>query len=257
MLRLISLVGVDEKTNIRDLIDLVSWYDKVSRTAFTDLEFGFLYSETRSKTDDDRYPSYEFIKNTKRILEDKNILTSIHLCGSEAVKDYLDSKDYILDLIGSGRVQLNFNMNNYNTETLIPQLIEASHAHIGQLILQINKSKKKLIKEIYNHAVVSKTIHFLHDSSGGFGKEIEKVEAPDRVIFTGYAGGLKPENIKNVLRLIESVSAPGLDFYIDMESGIRTDNLFDLEKIKSVIEETVYFYNENKNLFQWNLHYSK
>ena len=82
----------------------------------------------------------------------------------------------------------------------------------------------------------SKPINLLYDGSGGFGREIEQVHTPDDNHFTGYAGGIKPENVVKIVNFIENSNPKDKKYYIDMESGIRTDNIFSVEKCCQVIQ---------------------
>jgi phosphoribosylanthranilate isomerase len=61
---------------------------------------------------------------------------------------------------------------------------------------------------------------------------------PDGLRF-GFAGGIGPDNVKRVIREISAkVDAP---FWIDMESGVRTDDRFDLNKVRRVLETAAPF----------------
>ena len=77
----------------------------------------------------------------------------------------------------------------------------------------------------------------LYDSSGGFGREIKGVIEPDDKNFTGYAGGLNPGNVRHIVSLIEEKNPAGISYYIDMESGVREDNVFSVAKSAEVIAE--------------------
>ena len=256
MLELISFVGVDTETNLEDLLEFdakcVEALEVVGNYPF--VEYGFLYSETRSNTADKRYPSLKFIKEASGKLIEHAVATSIHLCGTEAVDLYLKGDSHLLSVIDDSRVQLNFNMKNYDAAELVDQVLEASERHPLPLILQVNKSKAEFIKLLLKkmHAAsamdgVLPNIDLLHDGSGGFGREIEVVSRPYKGILTGYAGGLKPGNIGRVLSLIEDTLPKGEaqigaaieddSYYLDMESGVRTDNVFDISKCQQVINE--------------------
>jgi phosphoribosylanthranilate isomerase len=50
--------------------------------------------------------------------------------------------------------------------------------------------------------------------------------------FCGYSGGIGPANVAEILA---TVAAPaGAQYWIDMESGVRTDGWFDLAKCEAV-----------------------
>jgi phosphoribosylanthranilate isomerase len=268
MLELISFVGVDEQTNLDKLVS----FDFNSYERFLNLnadvcpfiEYGFLYSEKRSLTNDKRYPTYKFINDSLKFLDSNNVATSVHLCGQEAIDKYLKKSPEIFDLLQFSRVQLNFSMSNYDVDELLENILEVCHEHPMPLIVQSNKSKAEFINKLLKKASVLKAageilpnIDILHDGSGGFGREIEIVQAPYEDIMTGYAGGLKPGNIKKVLGLIDAtIASPDDDdsyhkqltaeYYIDMESGVRNDNVFSLNKCEEVINEVVEYFVENQ-----------
>jgi len=243
MLDLVSFVGVDEHTNLDDLIAFDEKYgqDEVG------IEYGFLFSVERSQTADKRYPSLAFIGESVDRLSG-SVATSVHLCGADAIKMYLDGDQNLLDLCMNSRIQLNFKMADYDEDELLEKLITRSKDHNAPLILQSNKSKKNFIDRLLEKANLSffddesdLNINVLYDGSGGFGREIENVESVFPFFFTGYAGGLKPSNIFKVLELIESVNHFVTPYYIDMESGVREDDIFSLSKCEAVMEEVLAF----------------
>ena len=79
-------------------------------------------------------------------------------------------------------------------------------------------------------------ISILLDESGGKG-----IEAPFRMpsylhnVHVGFAGGINPDNV--VAKVQEITSLPHVNrFWIDMESGVRTNDRFDLDKVEQVCE---------------------
>lgn len=48
-------------------------------------------------------------------------------------------------------------------------------------------------------------------------------------------GGINADNVAIVIEAIGSLSPAG--YWIDMESGVRTENLLDLNKVQAVIEK--------------------
>ena len=49
----------------------------------------------------------------------------------------------------------------------------------------------------------------------------------------GFAGGIGPDNVLDVIRDI----GPRDPYWIDMESGVRTDDKLDLAKVRRVLEQ--------------------
>jgi hypothetical protein len=232
MLNLISFVGVDEHTNLKNIIQ----FDALATCEFY-LEFGFLYSETRCGVET-RYPSLSFIKDSVEFLNSGIVCTSVHLCGTPAIKKYLELDSELMDICYGSRIQLNFNLKDFNEDELIDNILYNSKQHPYEVIVQVNKTKKTFVEKLLKRVGLS-NINLLYDGSGGFGKEISKFERPFQNIFTGYAGGLKPGNIASTLKSIDAINPLDDDFYLDMESGVRTDNVFSLEKCKMVVDEVL------------------
>lgn len=85
--------------------------------------------------------------------------------------------------------------------------------------------------------------NFLYDASGGRGTEIQSVQPPIPNHLTGYAGGLTPENIAENLGLIGQVAntmpitiGNETPVWIDTETGVRTNNVLDMHKVKAFLE---------------------
>jgi phosphoribosylanthranilate isomerase len=80
-------------------------------------------------------------------------------------------------------------------------------------------------------------ISALFDPSGGHGVPVDKHVWPDPLdgLPMGYAGGVNPATAQTIL---ETLCAKPFDvpFWIDMESGVRTNDRFDLDKVRRVLE---------------------
>lgn len=75
----------------------------------------------------------------------------------------------------------------------------------------------------------------LLDASGGTGKNTT-IDVFDSQYKVGYAGDISPENVENKLSVL--LESPYVDkFWIDMESGVRTDDLFALDKVEDVLKK--------------------
>lgn len=225
-LELISFVGIDENTNLEELWNL---------NCPVTCEFSVLFSDERSVKKFVRYPSYDFCK---KFLQNKNVTDkklSIHLCGSSVERYLSQDKDMIELCEFANRIQLNFNINNYQDyELLSKRILDVTNLYNHTVILQKNASKNKFLEHFLNKK--PNNCNLLYDSSGGFGRVISTVEAPLKEYFTGYAGGLNPENVKSIVDLIENSNVNNNKYYIDMESGIRENNIFCLKKCAEVIK---------------------
>lgn len=232
-LQLVSFVGVDERTNLNDLL-------KVPNIRLDEFnEFSILFSDSKSKQNHIRYPSYEFCKNFLEWGSSRAIHPSLHLCGS-VIERYLKQEKNVMELCEKAhRIQLNMNIRNFPSyEKLTTDLISVMTTHKHYIVLQENKTKrnfnlsflKTIPKSLYSQ------VSLLHDGSGGFGREIAQIDPPDPNFFTGYAGGINPDNVVKIVNLIENNNSKNLQYYIDMESGVRIDNIFSIEKCQQIID---------------------
>jgi len=227
-LSLISFVGIDIHTPYENLF--IGFNDPNIKC-----EFGVLYSESRKNT---RYPDYDFCKKYLSWGLDNNVATSLHLCGDDAINKFLNQDNKIMDLCKlAGRTQLNIKIQNFTDyNVLADTILKVGLNNELTLILQKNATKFK-----FNEILLSKlspqaaNIHLLNDSSGGFGREISVVDKPHSDYFTGYAGGINPDNVLRIVSLIDDVNSDNYQYYIDMESGVRTNNLFSIEKCQDIL----------------------
>jgi phosphoribosylanthranilate isomerase len=118
-------------------------------------------------------------------------------------------------------------------------------------IIQYNTLKQQFVHLCINSIAkkVSSNIerfHILHDASGGNGVELSRIPSSPWENFTGYSGGINPENCVKMVENIEQAIGFNRPYYIDMESGIRTNNQFDLTKCKAVYKNIREYYDERK-----------
>lgn len=79
-------------------------------------------------------------------------------------------------------------------------------------------------------------LDWLYDVSFGTGMRPDRWPAPPPADgpFCGYSGGIGPDTVGDVL---SRIAAPtGALYWIDMESGVRTDGAFDLAKCEAVCQ---------------------
>lgn len=203
----ITFTGVDDKTDIKELRLLARQYP---------IEWGVLFSPKRQGCDP-RYP-------VGRVLEDllwaRELRLAAHLCG-EYSKMVMDGESILsrtpADLFFFKRIQVN------HAEPSIDFV-----AGLGRLV------DRRCIAQSRSPEFPADTIvDWLFDLSGGRGAAPEAWPAHpggDRLV--GYAGGISPDNVVEVLGAINSTGP----YWIDMESGVRTDDRFDLAKCRRVCE---------------------
>lgn len=231
----LTITGADNKTNQSDLVELSEKYPFI--------EWAILFSKT--KAGEPRYPSPEYIT---QLVEETDIPLAAHFCGWWA-KEVLENKNY--DLIrylpdNFQRVQLNYNFKNSVGYKLADLLVFALELLAEKpdmaIILQYNKSNAEELGKFVNHFsdVLPHNIHFLYDASGGRGTVIERIDVTIGRQYTGYAGGINPENIEKICQMIVDDMEP-VNTWVDLETGARTDDEFDLDKVEDIAQKASKF----------------
>ena len=231
----VTFTGLDEETNILDLLLL-------ARSAgIGNVEIGILYSEKLAGKNP-RYPSYEFVKKIGELAGRSQMpfMTSLHLCG-KAARDIINytAEENLYELVDLYKnLQLNFRVDDsdpdFNTEVLqkrVANMVCLDHKH--KFIVQDHAPNHKLCTALANYPPTCANILF--DCSGGNGVVPETWPKSHPGIFCGYAGGLNPDNKATEIVKIQTSLTTNETCFIDMESGVRTDNKFDLQKVEQVL----------------------
>jgi len=220
----ITFTGIDAKTDIQDLIEI--------QREFPIAEFGVLTSYHWNENGN-RYLNPAFLSNLYAGNGKLNL--ALHVCGSaahdaaEGIWHYIDEH-----LFGSlklfKRVQLNVSNRKDNPEYLwIPP-------YVGQELIVQQRDADNLA--LYNNTCDiwqggDSRVSVLLDASGGQGIDTPLKVLPSRGK-VGYAGGFNPDNVAEKLSFLLQNVRMG-EFWIDMESGVRTEDWFDTDKVRRVL----------------------
>lgn len=219
-LKHITLTGIDDRTDIRELVRLQELYPLV--------EFGVLLSWSL-QGNERRYPSIQ----TVRAFNEAGLNLSAHICGS-AARQFAQGDttilDHILGQIGTVRFKrMQLNLAGFPAERFVP--LPTEYGSAKEIILQ------RMGVDELNHYRERLSDHpsVLLDASGGRGREtpIVPLRGPFKV---GYAGGLGPDNVEEKLSFLLGRPEVG-DFWIDMESGVRSFDWFDVTKAEEVLKK--------------------
>lgn len=144
-----------------------------------------------------------------------------HVCGDEARKIANAPETVSVALVGYQRVQVNHSFSGSSPE------------QIENTWLYGRKHGVRTMLQCKEEFPSESRLDWLFDVSYGTGVAPKAwPRLPRSGPFCGYSGGINPGNVKDVLN---AISAEKDDMYwIDMESGIRTDNWLDLDKCESV-----------------------
>ena len=214
----VTITGADDQTNPLDLVALSDKYPFV--------EWGVLNSHQREGSS--RYPREGWIR---RLLEIKgrNTRVALHLCG-ERSRQVMGGEDkwFRPFLPGCGRIQLNGYVSGGDQRGLR----RLSQVYRAQFVLQCRDESD--LQMAANEAALMDDASVLWDRSGGHGKEEFDWPRTPAGCRLGFAGGIGPDNVLDVLKAI----GPRDPFWIDMESGVRdANNSLHLGKVVQVLEQ--------------------
>lgn len=215
-LQQVTFTGIDGRTDLGRLWEL--------QQEFPFVEWGVLCSQNWQPKN--RYFNPSYLGALRRGLN-----LSVHLCGAiarAAVKgDWSLFREWAKgDWDIFSRCQLNVSVNKNNPRVFY---YEGDAEVFDEVILQQRSADN------CDLFLQSKGSHIsaLLDASGGHGIDtpICVLDSPYKI---GYAGGFNPSNVEEKLRFLFENIHQG-SFWIDMESGVRTDDWFDLDKVQAVL----------------------
>ncbi len=231
ILKTVTITGADDSTDINQMVEISK--------KFPFVEWGILFSVSK-QGNTPRYPSVEWIKKLLDIGFQNNMNFSAHLCGEYSRKAVAfkmgdGDGDEILDVIHNYSFMFNRFQLNFNATNLTPDFDTFQWDVCSQrtCIIQHNKSNKAFCDEIIKRGC---KVHFLYDGSGGRGTLASTWNPKIEGYYTGYAGGLNPDNVVGELMKIELTNKSNEFFWIDVETGVRTDDKLDLNKVRSFLK---------------------
>ncbi|GAX09348.1 hypothetical protein FisN_6Lh282 [Fistulifera solaris] len=244
-LRALGFCGADDSVHPHHLVVLAQAYPRV--------EFGVLF-----RPDLEGRPRYattawvERLSHAMASVSCSNMKLAAHLCGSR-VNDVLRGDTAFIEQLekwGFKRVQINATaVNGVDTSRLaeaVPALCDIISKYSAlEFILQKNDETEPLCNGLSSHYLsgerkLPSNLSFLVDESKGTGvAPIKSWPSATGAYPIGYAGGIGPANIQQVLE--ETSAAAGEHpFWIDMESSLRSIkngvDVFDLDKCFLVME---------------------
>ena len=224
LLKHITFTGVDEFTNLQRLEDI--------QRRFPLAEFGVLLSEDW-QDNGPRFPDPKILPH----LLGRGLNLSAHLCGDAAMKAAFGLW-YKIDenLFGGTGIRTGFQRIQLNISTRSGLPTRLSTSLPGQEII-IQQKDATHANFFHASKILCNPISVLLDASGGRGIDTPIDVRPEmKACKVGYAGGFGPDNAAAKLRQILQNPNTGA-FWIDMESRVRTDDKFDLDKVEAVLKE--------------------
>ena len=231
MIEIVTFTGVDEKTDLTALELLSRQYPHA--------EFGVLLGSHTSEKSTGIFPAFRTIGQLRNLCAHSGVRAAIHLCGKyarAAAAGDVVTDELMLKLYGGfNRVQINL-----HGDELDPARVDvwgdavakfAGAVACDSVILQHRGDWASV-------PVVHHKVEYLFDLSEGAGIQSfddwppPPIMKDGHLLRAGYAGGLSPRNIGQAIAFARKYDLARLWF--DMESQIRTNGAFDLDKVRAV-----------------------
>ncbi len=216
----VTFTGFDERTDVKRLVQLQKKYPFV--------EFGVLLS-------------YDWQENGNRfldplilsVLRGRGLNLSAHFCGQAAIDVAVGKKFKMEKLLGNNSRIFRRCQLNLNAERLFSELRRlAPIPYFDEVIIQMHTPE--LCQQFLNGQRPPFASYLLDASCGcGIDTPIQIITSPG--VHIGYAGGIGPDNVAEKLRTLLEYPSDEM-FWIDMETRVRTEDWFDLDKVEQVLE---------------------
>lgn len=212
-----TLTGVDDATDLDAIADIFA--------EFPLAEFAILWSDTRAGAG--RYPTKARIAEFARRFAQGRI--ALHVCG-RAVEDLIEGRGEVSQVAKAfPRIQVNsaFTPAHLWHDRLDRFLLSSFPRTIITQHNEANAPLSLAFPDRLRHAI-------LFDASGGRGLSPTVWPESFQLRFCGYAGGLGPGNLQAELPRIARAAGPR-QFWIDMESSLRVDDILDMARCRCVL----------------------
>jgi len=234
----VTLSGADDNVDIEQMKEISSKYPFV--------EWGILLSP--NNFGNPRYPSKEWLHKFMKT----DLKKSLHLCGGAArvfafEPEPMDSSSdaqilqTLFPIISKfDRVQLNLskNLDNFNYYKLVYLFKNMINSYCDNYILQVGLGSSSIFNIIKTELnSINSEVNLLPflDVSGGKGLEGKWKLDFDYSDLCGFAGGINSDNVTRIIQEIKNNNRN--PFWIDMESGIRTNDEFDFNLVEKILNQ--------------------
>lgn len=231
----VTITGADDLVSPVQLLELSK--------EFPFIEWGILFSS--NKRGQPRYPTLEWVDRLLDQSQEMNL--SAHFCG-EYAKKAIYNNHIDLPPVNNGsfkRIQINCPSEDFHKANLaalsqaraLSRSVNERFEYIFQYrdpMVDLGKAMELLEYNPIGGSPTPGCFALVYDPSGGRGITQTLWPKPLYGMRFGYAGGLNPDNLETQLENIAAVAGEET-VWIDMETGVRTENIFDLQKVRQVL----------------------
>ncbi len=220
MLTGVTITGADDAVDPRELARLSG--------EFPFVEWGILFSPKRAGTP--RYPSPGWLMHLPRMR------VAAHFCGECTRATLAGEPGWMLITVAREYARLQINGFEPPAAGLVSL---ARRPHSPHIILQVREERAIQDAARVAHEIGPERASLLFDPSGGRGIEPFRWPTPPFGLRMGYAGGINPSNVLDVIGDIAVANVMTFeDWWIDLESGVRDEHdRFDLRRVRELLEK--------------------
>ncbi|HKY40721.1 MAG TPA: hypothetical protein VJN18_32525 [Polyangiaceae bacterium] len=234
----ITITGADDHVDPEALVQLSA--------EFPFAEWGVLRAGA-DRLGSPRYPTSSWVQRFDAVVKDTSVNWALHPCG-EVSRHVMAGSPIMfaaLKAVSAKRVQL-----NGFSKWRLPMLMLAELLPEVEFILQVQRHDA--LQNAYHLNREHTNVSILWDASGGRGIDDgwNDVPYPDDTQGPrmGWAGGITPENIVEKIEMVLAENdlpvLRDVPFWLDLESGARTDDRFDMDKVRLILEMAKPFVSE-------------
>jgi hypothetical protein len=224
MLDRVTFTGWDRHT---DIGELQTFLEDMPQQR---VEIAVLFSTSRSRDNEDRYPDPGFAEDILRVAKASGQHTALHLCGQaaralleSAIASELALPWSAVPLVHlADRVQVNVgeefwpdNGDRYRQAWIVSKAI-------GRSVIVQSRSIGCWPDVEHLGPGANRMVPFLFDRSAGTGAAPPDWPFPRANLLVGYAGGLGPDNVAGLCESIARARIDGARWWLDMETRIRS-----------------------------------
>ena len=203
----IAFTGVDDPALIPDMVHLSARYP---------VEWGMLLDSAQ-----EAQPLFPDESARRAMLAAPGLRWAAHVCGEQARRIANAPDTATINLDGFTRVQVNHGFSG------------SSESQVANVVAFGRKRGMRAMLQCLGDFPADTRLDWLFDVSFGRGNRPTvwptlPLDGP----FCGYSGGIGPATVVETLAAIAPVA--GSLYWIDMESGVRTDRRFDIAKCEQV-----------------------
>lgn len=224
--KFITFCGADDVLQLHDMVGLSSAYP---------VEWGILLSPERSNRETPRYPGLGFFEQLTELQKRYSLNLSLHLCGGFVEQLLVEGgltwlvDNWVREYFSRVQINVGPKQQQYATPENLERAIQWVQERKSKTIL-----RSTMLTEFPHERTFQYTVSWLFDASAGTGAEPTDWPSEPTNRLVGYAGGIGPAN---VVQVVSVVGERAENYWLDMETKIRSEDLddkFSVEKCLAV-----------------------